>query len=156
MRRELWREGARVQLGLLLGDAAALIAFVLLGQRAHGVADAEGALWRAGVQVIALGLPYALLGALLGAYPSALPRTGMAWLALAARAGIAALFAVPLGLFMRAAWLGQSGVPLLFAAVALPLGTVFVGGWRLMLAVGVRLRASRAAPLRPSATAPRT
>lgn len=131
---------------LVLGDGLAITAFVIIGQVFHATIGAESVM-RAAVQVLALVVPYGVLAWLLGAYPSLRPASPPEVVRFLVRAGLAWLFAAPLGLFIRAQLLGQPAVLLIFALASLGFGALFVIGWR-----GIYALVAPAQPIRPSAS----
>lgn len=131
---------------LVLGDGLAITAFVILGQVFHATIGAESVM-RAAVQVLALVVPYEALAWLLGAYPPLRPASLPEVARFLVRAGLAWLFAAPLGLFIRAQLLGQPTVLLIFALASLGFGALFVIGWR-----GIYALVALTQPIRPSAS----
>ena len=114
---------------ILLGDLIALLLFVYIGQRDHGLVDAEsplqgllGASW-------AFALAWVIAAALLRALPDAATLSGRALLANGLNAW---LVAAPLGVLLRAYFLGRAVIPTSFLAATLAFGGLFVLGWRLL------------------------
>lgn len=120
---------------LLIGDALAVAAFVVVGQYSHNVAGMSNAVLRAIGQIVAIVLPLIALAWLLGGYPVRRPDTWQEARCFLLRSALAVLYAVPVGLFVRAWMLGQPNVLLAFAAVALPFSALFVLGWRAVFAI---------------------
>lgn len=116
---------------LLIGDVLAIAAFVIVGQRAHNMADVA---LRAIAQIAAVGLPFILLAWSLGAYPARRPETWWESGRFLLRSALAIIYAAPAGLFIRAWLLGQPTVLLTFAGVALLFSAMFVLGWRAIAA----------------------
>jgi biotin transporter BioY len=109
---------------LIVGDLAAFLLFTYYGKRAHGLpADAAG--------ILATAAPF-LLGwlaaaLLLGVYrPHRYERPGKLILITVAAWTVAA----PIGLIIRALWLGTP-ITLMFAVVAYGLMLMFLLGWRI-------------------------
>lgn len=114
---------------ILLGDLIALLLFVYIGQRDHGLIDAEnplqGLLWASW----AFALAWVIAAALLRALPDAATLSGRALLANGLNAW---LVAAPLGVLLRAYFLGRAVIPTSFLAATLAFGGLFVLGWRLV------------------------
>ena len=114
---------------ILLGDLIALLLFVYIGQRDHGLVDAEsplqGLLWASW----AFALAWVIAAALLRALPDAATLSGRA---LWANGLNAWLVAAPLGVLLRAYFLGRAVIPTCFLAATLAFGGLFVLGWRLI------------------------
>lgn len=117
-------------LALVIGDLAALLAFVLVGQADHRTLSASNPLLGALPNTLSLALPWLALAWPLRAYPRAgrppslrsfLGRSALAW-----------VIAAPLGLAIRAVWLGRGGIPIPFLLVTLGAGGLFLLGWRLL------------------------
>lgn len=115
----------RRSIALMVGDLAALMVFVFIGQRDHSVVDAQPVL-RLLSTAAYFAVPYLVAGWLLGAFhPSNtiayFTRTTNAW-----------LIAAPLGVLARS-FLNGSGVILSpFLIVALGLGLAFLLVWRVI------------------------
>jgi hypothetical protein len=113
----------RQTLTLIVGDIAALLLFVFIGQRDHSVVDTQPVL-RLLSTAAYFAVPYLIAGWLLGAFhPSNTT-------ALFTRAANAWLIAAPIGVLARS-FLNGSGVilsPFLF--VTLSLGLAFLCAWR--------------------------
>lgn len=127
---------------LLIGDALAVAAFVIVGQYSHNMTGMANAALRAIGQIAAISLPFIVLAWLLGGYPARRPDTRQEARRFLLRSAPAILYAAPVGLFVRAWMLGQPTVPLAFAAVALPFSALFVLGWRATFA-GLSVIASK-------------
>jgi hypothetical protein len=112
---------------LLLGDAAALLTFVLLGMRNHETLAQANALFRLAANAGPLLLAWLAAASALGAWRFALP---LRWRAVWGRTLLAWLTAAPLGLLLRAGLLGSSTVVVAFALVTLGLGGALLLGWR--------------------------
>ena len=114
---------------ILLGDLIALLLFVYIGQRDHGLIDAEnplqGLLWASW----AFALAWVIAAALLRALPDAATLSARALLANGLNAW---LVAAPLGVLLRAYFLGRAVIPTSFLAATLAFGGLFVLGWRLL------------------------
>lgn len=114
---------------ILLGDLIALLLFVYIGQRDHGLVDAEnplqGLLWASW----AFALAWVIAAALLRAMPDAATLSGRALLANGLNAW---LVAAPLGVLLRAYFLGRAVIPTSFLAATLAFGGLFILGWRLL------------------------
>lgn len=115
---------------LVIGDLLALLAFVLVGQADHRTLSASNPLLGALPNTLSLAVPWLLLAWVLRAYPRAgrapslpsfLGRSALAW-----------VIAAPLGLAIRAVWLGRGGIPIPFLLVTLGAGGLFLLGWRLV------------------------
>lgn len=111
---------------LLIGDVLALSLFVFVGQADHRTVNAANPLLGALPNIASLALPWLITAWLLQAYPrrewslrSFLGRSLLAW-----------LIAVPIGLAMRALWLGRGGIPVPFLLVTFAVGGLFLVGWR--------------------------
>ncbi len=126
---------------LLIGDALAVTAFVIVGQYSHNTTAMADAALRAVGQIAAIGLPFVLLAWSLGAYPAHRPTMWAEAGPFLLRSTLALLYAAPAGLLIRAWLLGQPTVLLAFAGVALLFSALFVLGWRAAAAaIGVALR----------------
>ena len=114
---------------ILLGDLIALLLFVYIGQRDHGLVDAEsplqGLLWASW----AFALAWVIAAALLRALPDAATLSARSLLANGLNAW---LVAAPLGVLLRAYFLGRAVIPTSFLAATLAFGGLFVLGWRLV------------------------
>lgn len=113
---------------LLIGDWLALTLFVFLGQMEHEMV-AGNLLPRLLTTTVQLALPWTIVALIWGAYR--LP-TGRRDYAFFGRAITAWLVAGPLALMLRA-WLhGQATIILIFMAITLGLGGLFLLAWRLL------------------------
>lgn len=114
---------------ILLGDLIALLLFVYIGQRDHGLVDAEnpllGLLWASW----AFTLVWVIAAALLRALPDAATLSARVLLVNGLNAW---LVAAPLGVLLRAYFLGRAVIPTSFLAATLAFGGLFVLGWRLL------------------------
>jgi hypothetical protein len=137
---------ARFAWVLLLGDAAALLAFVLLGMRTHETLGQANALLRLAATAGPLLLTWLAAAAALGAWRFALP---LRWRAVWGRTALAWLAAAPLGLLLRAVLLGSATVVVAFALVTLGLGGALLLGWR-SLALWLAYGRSPRGPRRPA------
>ncbi|MGQ7277054.1 DUF3054 domain-containing protein [Brevibacillus thermoruber] len=124
---------------LFTGDLAAFLLFTYYGKRAHGLpADAPGILETAAPFLLGW-LAAALLLRLYS--PNAYERPGRLILITVAAWTVAA----PLGLIIRALWLGTP-ITLMFAAVAYGIMLVFLLGWRIPFGIVHALIRRRTAP----------
>ncbi|MCS6844535.1 MAG: DUF3054 domain-containing protein [Caldilineales bacterium] len=115
---------------LLVGDLLALLAFVLVGQADHRTLNAANPVLGALPNTLSLAGPWLVLAWLLRAYPRVGRQpTAPAFLG---RSALAWLVAAPLGLAIRALWLGRGGIPVPFLLVTLGAGGLFLLGWRLV------------------------
>lgn len=114
---------------ILLGDLIALLLFVYIGQRDHGLVDAEnpllGLLWASW----AFTLVWVIAAALLRALPDVATLSARVLLVNGLNAW---LVAAPLGVLLRAYFLGRAVIPTSFLAATLAFGGLFVLGWRLL------------------------
>jgi len=112
---------------IVLGDLIALLLFVYIGQRDHGVVDAanqiQGLLWAGW----AFALTWVIAAVLLRALPNAATLSARSLLANGLNAW---LVAAPLGVLLRAYFLGRAVIPTSFLAATLGFGGLFVLGWR--------------------------
>ncbi len=112
---------------IVLGDLIALLLFVYIGQRDHGLVDTEnqiqGLLWAGW----AFALTWVIAAALLRALPNAATLSARSLLANGLNAW---LVAAPLGVLLRAYFLGRAVIPTSFLAATLGFGGLFVLGWR--------------------------
>jgi hypothetical protein len=113
----------------IAGDLLALLAFVYIGQRDHGLVDAAnpllGVLWTAA--------PFALVWLPVGLWLGIFPRLGRVNPRLLLLRSLNAwLVAAPLGVILRAFWLGRAVIPTSFLVATLGFGGLFVLGWRLL------------------------
>jgi hypothetical protein len=125
---------------LLIGDLLALALFIFIGEVQHGLLEAYNPLWRTLQQTAVLAIPWAVLAWRLGAYS---PETVVDWRSAGLfflRSAVVWLYAVPLGLVMRAWVYGAATVLLVFVNAALGFGALFVLGWRILFVWGWVLR----------------
>jgi len=112
---------------IVLGDLIALLLFVYIGQRDHGLVDAanqiQGLLWAGW----AFALTWVIAAVLLRALPNAATLSARSLLANGLNAW---LVAAPLGVLLRAYFLGRAVIPTSFLAATLGFGGLFVLGWR--------------------------
>jgi len=112
---------------IVLGDLIALLLFVYIGQRDHGVVDAanqiQGLVWAGW----AFALTWVIAAVLLRALPNAATLSARSLLANGLNAW---LVAAPLGVLLRAYFLGRAVIPTSFLAATLGFGGLFVLGWR--------------------------
>jgi len=114
------------------GDLAAVMLFVIIGQRDHGLVNEARPALGVLLTTAEFAGPWVLVGWRLGIYRRSEPfsvrgllgRSLTAWLA-----------AAPLGILMRALVLGRAVVPVSFIAAALVFGGLFLLGWRLVFAL---------------------
>lgn len=126
----------RQTLALIVGDLAALLLFVFIGQRDHSVVDTQPVL-RLLSTAAYFAVPYVVAGWLLGAFQPS--RTTVFF----TRAANAWLVAAPLGVLARS-FLNGSGVILSpFLLVALGLGLAFLCVWRLVYLLISRSKSSK-------------
>lgn len=129
----------------IAGDLLALLAFVYIGQRDHGLVDAANPLWG----VLWTAAPFALVwlpvGIWLDIFPRGVPVNPRSLLIRSLNAWLAA---APLGVVLRAFLLGRAVIPTSFLVATLGFGGLFVLGWRAIALVVwgmyVRRQASRA------------
>jgi len=114
---------------IVLGDLIALLLFVYIGQRDHGLVDTEnqiqGLLWAGW----AFALTWVIAAVLLRALPNAATLSARSLLANGLNAW---LVAAPLGVLLRAYFLGRAVIPTSFLAATLGFGGLFVLGWRVL------------------------
>jgi len=112
---------------IVLGDLIALLLFVYIGQRDHGLVDAanqiQGLVWAGW----AFALTWVIAAVLLRALPNAATLSARSLLANGLNAW---LVAAPLGVLLRAYFLGRAVIPTSFLAATLGFGGLFVLGWR--------------------------
>jgi len=112
---------------IVLGDLIALLLFVYIGQRDHGLVDTanqiQGLLWAGW----AFALTWVIAAVLLRALPNAATLSARSLLANGLNAW---LVAAPLGVLLRAYFLGRAVIPTSFLAATLGFGGLFVLGWR--------------------------
>ena len=135
---------ARFPFGLLLGDAAVLVGFVLIGMNTHNTLETASALVRFAVLAGPLLLAWAGAATALGAWEGG---PGQPWRATLGRPLAAWLIAAPLALLARALLLQSAVVVVAFALVTLGLGGSLLLLWRLVY----RLAARRLAAQQPAA-----
>ena len=111
---------------LLVGDAITLLLFVFVGERDHGIADAQPLL-RLFITAGYFFLPWVIAAWLLDAYPR---NATLNLLVLLARSLNAWLIAAPLGALLRSFANGSGVIVSPFLAVALVVGGCFMLGWR--------------------------
>lgn len=119
---------SRSTIVLIAGDWLALALFVYLGQIEHELVNANG-LPRLLTTTLVLALPWTAVALLWGAYR---PPAGRGDVGFFGRVLAAWLAAAPLALMLRAWLQGQSAIILIFMAVTLGLGGLFLLGWRLL------------------------
>ncbi len=118
------------RLALLIGDLAALILFIYVGQRDHGTISSANP-----IKGVLLALwEFALLWVAIAPFLEALPPFKK-WTArsLIIRPLLAWLIVAPLGLLLRALVLARLNIPTLFLAATLGFGLVFLFVWRLLV-----------------------
>ncbi len=120
-----------LQIILLLGDLAAILLFVFMGQQDHGTTDANnpilGLLWAS----FPLLITWIIVAFIARAYPKSAnitPRT------LLIRGLNAWLVAAPLGLLLRAFLFDRGGIPPIFMLLTLFVGGTFIIIWRVLFA----------------------
>lgn len=111
------------------GDLLALLAFVYIGQRDHGLVDAANPLWGVLWAATPFVLAWLPVGVWLGIFPRATPANSRSFLI---RSLNAWLVAAPLGVILRAFLLGRAVIPTSFLVATLGFGGLFVLGWRLL------------------------
>lgn len=114
---------------LLLGDLAAILLFVFLGQLDHDTTDPNNlilGLFRATFPFL---ITWIIVAFLAGAYPAAKNITIRTLLLHGLNAW---LIAAPLGLLLRAFLLERGGIPAIFMLLTLVVGGAFVLIWRLL------------------------
>ena len=130
-RHQNWR-----MLLFVAGDLLALLAFVYIGQRDHGLVDAANPLWG----VLWTAMPFALVwlpvGLWLGIFPRRVPVSPRSLLI---RSLNTWLVAAPLGVILRAFLLGRAVIPTSFLVATLGFGGLFVLGWRLLFVSAAHL-----------------
>ncbi len=112
---------------LLLGDALALLIFIILGQLEHQTVN----FLRALLQTLLFGLPWLVAGWLLGIFPNG---QTMKLRTMLLRSVNVWFVAAPLGLMLRAWALNHPAIPAIFMLATYGLGAIFVLGWRLIFA----------------------
>ena len=121
-------------LGLLLGDALAIVAFASVGVSHHGgdpVGDPVNVAWAA-APLFAGWVLAAVLGGLYTRDALATPRRALSW------ALPAWVVATLVGHLLRSTDAVPGGTALSFVLVTLGFGAIFVVGWRVAAAVLVR------------------
>lgn len=123
-RHQHWR-----MLFFIAGDLLALLAFVYIGQRDHGLVDAANPLWG----VLWTAAPFVLVWLPVGLWLGIFPQGGpVNTRSLLVRSLNAWLVAAPLGVVLRAFLLGRAVIPTSFLVATLGFGGLFVLGWRLL------------------------
>lgn len=118
-----------LRLVLLLGDLAAILLFVFVGQQDHGTADVNHPIWGLLRASFPLLLTWIVLAVIARAYPTP---ENMTKHTLFVRALNAWLIAAPLGLLLRGYLLGRGGIPNIFLLLTLITGAAFILIWRLL------------------------
>ena len=116
---------------LLLGDVAAVMAFVITGQRDHNLVNEASPVLGVLATTLEFALPWAVAGRVLGAFPRGedlqlrplLGRTLNAW-----------LVAAPLGLMIRS-FILRRAIAAIFMAATLGFGGLFLFAWRILFAL---------------------
>jgi Protein of unknown function (DUF3054) len=124
----------------LIGDALALLLFVFIGERDHGIADSQPVL-RLFLTAGFFYLPWVIAAWLLDAFPTGM-QDGLR--ILLGRSLNAWLIAAPLGALLRSFANGTGVILSPFLAVTLVVGGCFMLGWRCIFALINRRRLSRA------------
>lgn len=118
------------------GDLLALLAFVYIGQRDHGLVDAANPLWG----VLWTAAPFVVVWLPVGIWLDIFPRGGpVNARSLLIHSLNAWLVAAPLGVILRAFLLGRAVIPTSFLVATLGFGGIFVLGWRLLFVWAARL-----------------
>ena len=125
---------------LLIGDALALLVFVFIGERDHGIADSQPAL-RLLLTAGFFYLPWVAAGWMLDAFPTQAPASMRFLLG---RSLNAWLIAAPLGALLRSFVNGTGVILSPFLAVTLVVGGCFMLGWRCIFMLIVRRRLGHA------------
>jgi hypothetical protein len=134
-RQQNWRA-----LLFVAGDLLALLAFVYIGQRDHGLVDAANPLWG----VLWTAAPFVVVWLPVGIWMDIFPRVvPVNPRSLLIRSLNAWLVAAPLGVILRAFLLGRAVIPTSFLVATLSFGGLFVLGWRLLFVWASRLRGKR-------------
>jgi hypothetical protein len=118
---------------LLVGDLAAVIAFVAVGQRDHDLINEANPVLGVLLTAAEFGVPWLIAGLLLGAFPRGDKLTVRSLLA---RSLNTWLVAAPIGILIRSYALGRAVIPTAFLVATLGFGGAFVLGWRIAFAVG--------------------
>jgi hypothetical protein len=136
----------------LVGDLLALLAFVYIGQRDHGLVDVTNPLWG----VLWTALPFALVWLPVGLWLDIFPRrVPVNPRSLLIRSLNAWLVAAPLGVVLRAFLLGRAVIPTSFLVATLGFGGLFVLGWRLLFVWAAHLWEKRqSAQIHENTTSP--
>ena len=128
----------RAKLALTAGDAAVLLAFVLIGMNNHGSTAEAGAAVRFAVLAGPLLAGWGIAAPALGAWPLT-PAT--AWRQLWGHTVAAWLLASPLALTARALLLGSATLSIPFLLVTLGVGGLMLLAWRSVYLWAARRRA---------------
>ncbi len=123
---------------LLAGDWLALLLFVFIGQRDHGIAG-QGALASLLSTTVSFIVTWTAAAFVLGSYRL---RPDPGWQVWLGRALNSWLVAAPLGLLLRALLRGQNAIPVVFIFVLLGLGGLMMIGWRAVAYWWLRRRAA--------------
>lgn len=113
---------------LLIGDWLALGLFVFLGQLDHGMIG-SGSLPRLLKTSAIIVLPWTAIALLWGAYKLT---PEMTFRAFCGRSLTAWLVAIPLALLLRACIQGQATIVIIFMAVVMGVGGIFLLIWRVL------------------------
>lgn len=128
----------RVDRWQIIGDCVMLLAFIVIGEQDHGFLDDPDILWVIVRAFLLFGLPWIVAAFWCGAFARVQRGNLLPWLL----AGLqASLIALPLGIWLRALWLGRAVVPTVFITATLGFGVLFLLGWRLLYGLW-RARAS--------------
>lgn len=111
---------------LAIGDLLVLILFVVIGQEDHGMSGVA-ALPSLAITTLSIAIPWTIASVLLGGYRPETADGLWPWLG---RVLTIWLIAAPIGLIIRALLRGQASIIVVFMAVLLGLGGLFILGWR--------------------------
>ena len=119
----------RIDRWQIVGDCLMLLAFIVIGAQDHGFLDDPDILWVIVRAFVLFGAPWLVSAWWCGALAPVRRGTLGRWLLAALQA---ALMALPLGIWLRALWLGRAVVPTMFITATLGFGVLFLLGWRLV------------------------
>lgn len=126
---------------LALGDAAALLLFLMLGEIQHAMLGSPDLIANVLKQLLAFGAAWFAAAWALGAFRLGQPPD---WKAFLGRSVLAWLFAAPAGIVLRAVVLGQAAIVMPFVAAAMGFGGLILLAWRAIYAAVVARRVGSA------------
>lgn len=122
----------RIDRWQVIGDCLMLLAFILIGEQDHGFLDDPDILWVIVRAFLLFGVPWIVAAVWCGAFVPVRRGNLLRWLLAALQASLVAL---PLGIWLRALWLGRAVVPTIFITATLAFGILFLLGWRLLYGI---------------------